>query len=117
MTTGKRSRYERYGVGLAIGLALITLAATQPRTAERAHRCESDATRALEALALPANSLSSLHIVTVLRNPKFSAVLEYQAWANPRRCNGSVVVRMTPTCRVMESYTRGDCRIEGVPHF
>lgn len=44
-------------------------------------------------------------------------VVGYEAWVKLQRCDGSLVVDLTPECWVRQVYTRSYCTIDGLPHF
>ena len=43
-------------------------------------------------------------------------IVEIHAWIQLRSCNGYLVVEMTTGCRIIQNYTRKECRIQGVHH-
>ncbi len=45
-----------------------------------------------------------------------SRVVAIEAWVQLRTCNGYLVVEMTPGCRIIQNYTRKECRVQGVYH-
>lgn len=44
-------------------------------------------------------------------------IVGFDAWVRLERCQGAVVVDMTPECWVRQVYTRYHCNIDGLPHF
>ncbi len=47
---------------------------------------------------------------------EYDEIVEIEAWVQLRNCNGQLVVGMTPGCRVTQTYTRKECRVQGVNH-
>ncbi|NIA69650.1 hypothetical protein HBA54_13695 [Pelagibius litoralis] len=45
------------------------------------------------------------------------AVLGMRAWVRLNSCSGFLVIDMTRSCFVRQSYTRGDCSVEGVTRY
>lgn len=46
-----------------------------------------------------------------------STISGYQMYAEPKQCaNGSIVAEMGDDCGVSDVYTRGDCKIKGLPN-
>lgn len=41
----------------------------------------------------------------------------FDAWVRFKSCKGALVVPMRTSCRVRGSYTRGDCKVDGVKHW
>ena len=39
------------------------------------------------------------------------------AWVRLNSCSGWLVINMTPACYIRQTYTRGDCRVDGVTDY
>jgi hypothetical protein len=46
--------------------------------------------------------------------PEFFGV---DGWVRLKSCSGWLVINMKPACYIKQTFTRGDCRVEGVPSF
>ena len=96
---------------LAAGLTATTpaLADTEP--------CETVAAKRLESLGIAATEVKDISMIQILNSPEFGTIRELQAWATLLSWPGNVVINLTPRCRIKETYTRGGCRVENIPHF
>ena len=97
-------------------LALLTLLLPGPA---EALDCRRQAETELRRLGLAEADVSSLRYVQKY-NPAEAGpdVLGVRAWVRLKACrSGYLVVDMTRSCFVRQSYTRGDCRLEGVTAY
>jgi hypothetical protein len=80
--------------------------------------CRDKAQEELSRLALGADAISSLRYVEK-HNPtdRGPDVLGVRAWVRLKSCSGYLVIDMTRSCFVRQSYTRGDCRVEKVTAY
>lgn len=95
--------------------ALLLLAAP----AAAALDCSAAAEGELRRLGLGDGEVASLRYVEK-RNPARHGpeVLGVRAWVRPEACGlGYLVIDMTRSCFVRQSYTRGDCRLDGVTAY
>ena len=46
--------------------------------------------------------------------PPKGPVLGNRAWVSLKSCKGSLIIFLTTKCKVVDTYTRGECRIGGV---
>ncbi len=92
------------------------LPATAPALADT-KPCQTVAAKRLESLGIAATEVKDISMIQIVNNPEFGSIRELQAWATLLSCRGSVVIKLTPHCRVKEAYTRGGCRVENIPHF
>ncbi len=92
------------------------LTATTPALADTGP-CQTEAAKRLESLGIAPTEVKNISMIEIVDNPEFEQTIELQAWATLLSCRGSVVIKLTPRCRVKEAYTRGGCRVENVPHF
>jgi hypothetical protein len=81
--------------------------------------CQEAAERELNRLGLTSDDIASIRYVERL-NPTDQGpdVLGVRAWVRLKSCSdGYLVVDMTRSCFVRQSYTRGDCRRAGVTAY
>ncbi len=90
--------------------------ATTPALAD-IEPCETVAATRLESLGIAATEVKNISMIQIVNNPEFGTITELQAWATLLSCPGTVVIKLTPRCRIKETYTRGGCRVENIPHF
>ena len=94
---------------------LVLLAATPVLALD----CHEDAERELARLSVTAEDIASFRYVEKL-NPtdRGPDVLGVRAWLRLKSCDsGYLVVDMTRSCFVRQSYTRGTCRWQGVTAY
>ncbi len=98
-------------------LALLNASLWPPAQA-RALDCRSKSEQELSRLALTADDIPSIRYVEK-RNPteRGPEILGVRAWVRLKSCSGYLVIDMTRSCFVRQSYTRGDCRLEGVTAY
>ncbi len=92
------------------------LTATTPALADTGP-CQTVAAKRLESLGIAPTEVKDISMIRILNNPEFGTIRELQAWATLLSCSGNVVIKLTPRCRVKETYTRGGCRVENIAHF
>jgi hypothetical protein len=94
---------------------LVALPAVFPA---QALDCRSAAEGELKRLSVDTAEIASLRYVQK-RNPAETGpdVLGVRAWVRLKACGGYLVIDMTRSCFVRQSYTRGDCRVEGVTAY
>jgi hypothetical protein len=98
---------------LAAGLLLGAPAAAQ------APRCADRVDSHLAGLPLAPGDVQSVRIVEKVNiaDDFGPEILGVDAWVRLNSCSGWLVINMTATCHVRQTYTRGDCRIEGLPSY
>lgn len=94
---------------LAPAVALYIGLNSGPGAAADQH-CLQQAQAQLTALGIAPSNVENVSVVTIVGSREIGNVLEYQAWATLRSCTGSIVTRMSHTCRVIDTYARGDCQ-------
>lgn len=83
-----------------------------------AAQCEAAVGRTLQELRLAENDVASVEVIRRTRAPHPPTNYVYDAWVRLRSCGeGHLVISMTRSCYVQQSYTRDGCRVEGVPHY
>lgn len=101
------------------GLAPALLAALLwPAAPAGALDCSADARQELQRLSLAAADIDEVDYVQKI-NPteKGPEVLGVRAWVRLKSCSGHLVIDMTRSCFVRQSYTRGDCRVAGTTPY
>jgi len=98
---------------LAFGLSAT---ATQARDSQL---CADVVDEHLAELPLAEGEVKSIRIIERVNiaddfGPEIFGV---DAWVRLNSCSGWLVVNMTAKCYIKQSYTRGDCRVEGLPNF
>ena len=100
---------------LAFALAAGALQLTQPAFALD---CRADAEAELKRLSIVTTEVADIDYVEKL-NPtdRGPEVLGVRAWVRLKSCSGHLVIDMTRSCFVRQSYTRGDCRVDGATAY
>ena len=98
--------------------ALLILCSASAALAQAIPNCADAAEAELARLPLNENPVTDLRYELKL-NPRDDGpmVIGVRAWARLASCNGFLVIDMTRSCFVRQSYTRGNCAIEGVTRY
>jgi hypothetical protein len=89
-----------------------------PYNTTAAAECEAQVEQSLQELRVPQDDVESVEVVRRKRTPNPPTNYVYDAWVRLGSCGqGHLVVNMTRYCHVLQSYTRGDCQVNGVPHY
>lgn len=100
---------------LAPALLLLLLCGMQPAAAAE---CQPEIERELDRLNVAPAEIDSLKVVKQIRSPNPDTNYVYDGWIRLRSCDkGYLVIQLTRGCTVMQSYSRDDCRLEGVPAY
>lgn len=104
-------------LALALLSALLS-ALLWPAAPARALDCSAGARQELQRLSLAEADIDEVDYVQKI-NPtdKGPQVLGVRAWVRLRSCSGHLVIDMTRSCFVRQSYTRGDCRVDGTTPY
>ena len=96
---------------LPAGLATPALAQVSPN-------CAIAAEAELQRLPLGPDGVTELRYERRI-NPREQGptVIGVRAWVRLNSCSGYLVIDMTRTCFVRQSYTRGNCAVEGVTRY
>ncbi len=108
--------FARTLTAAAVAAGLAALAGVSPALAQHHHGCGPAVERHLRSLNLQAGAIEHTEIIATIPNLEFGTPNEYQAWTSLTSCSGSLVTKLTTTCRVKESYSRGNCQVPGVKH-
>jgi len=103
-------------LGLPFALAAALTAAAGPALALD---CREAAEGELQRLGITAGEIAQIRYIEKL-NPteRGPDVLGVRAWIRLQACSsGYLVIDMTRSCFVRQSYTRGDCRQAGVTAY
>lgn len=105
---------------LSIALLLLAtgLLPGGPATAQ-APRCADRVDSHLAGLPLAPGDVQSVRIVEKVNiaDDFGPEILGVDAWVRLNSCSGYLVINMTAACYVRQTYTRGDCRVEGLPSY
>lgn len=77
--------------------------------------CMSAVTEHLKRLNIDEQDVANISVFPI--KPPKGRTLGYRAWISLKSYRGSLVINTTPHCNVMDVYTRGEVRIEGVKHY
>jgi len=106
------------GAGLAAALLIAAQLIAAPGA--QALDCHLEAEAELQRLAVDASQIAERRYIEKL-NPteRGPDVLGVRAWIRLNACDdaGYLVIDMTRSCFVRQSYTRGDCRLPGVTAY
>jgi len=98
---------------LALGLpAAASLAADS-------QRCSDTVADHLAELPLAPGDVKSVRILerVNISDDLGPEIFGVDAWVRLNSCSGWLVINMTPKCYIRQTYTRGDCRVDGVPSY
>lgn len=100
---------------LALGVLAPTLPAGELQAAD-SMRCAAEVDAHLAALPLAQDDLKSIRIIerTNIADDFGPEIFGVDAWARLNSCSGWLVINMRPTCHIVQTYTRGDCRVDGL---
>lgn len=105
---------------LALLAAALLAAAAGPAAAQPdTRRCTAEVEAKLRELPLAEGDIQSVRIVeeTNISDDFGPAILGIEGRVRLNSCSGWLIIDMRPTCYILQTYTRGDCRIEGVPSY
>ncbi len=101
---------------IRLTLSLIVAAFLWSVVAPQAYakpKWETAITRYLEHLKIAEDEVTNISVFAL--QPNSFKPLGNRAWVSLKSCRGSLVINLTPLGGVIDTYTRGDCRFEGVP--
>jgi len=101
------------------GLVLAAVLLPAPLQAADSTRCADQVDSHLASLPLAPDEVKSLRIIEKVNisDEYGPEILGVDAWVRLNSCSGWLVINMTAKCYVRQSYTRGDCRVEGLPNY
>jgi hypothetical protein len=115
----KPTRLSRRAIAATAAAALVTLAAAAagPTWAAAANeRCAGAVERHLRGLGLEVGAVEQTSLITEYASLEMGTTRGIQAWTSLKDCSGSLVTQLTTSCRIKDTYTRGDCQVAGVTH-
>lgn len=97
--------------------AIFTASLVLPAAHAAAAACEDRIAEELRQISVPADDIKSMKVD--LRRGGGRALTNYRvnAWTRLHSCSGYVVVTLTHNCTAPQSYSTGDCHLEGTPHY
>jgi hypothetical protein len=98
-------------------LAAVGMLPTAPQAADT-DRCAQKARIHMVELAIPRDDIESIRIIeSISLGNERGSDAGVDAWVRLKSCSGWLVINMSPACFVRQSYTRGDCRIDGLSNY
>lgn len=103
---------------LTLALLALGVAPTALQAAEST-RCIAETENHLARLPLAAGAVKSIRIIerTNIADDFGPEIFGVDAWVRLNDCSGWLVINMRPTCYILQTYTRGDCRVEGAKSY
>ena len=97
-------------------LAIIATSSLPSAAAEP--RCLAKVDSVLDELGITDDRRREITVVPrIVTTRDGSYVAGYDAWVRLESCGGAVIVDMRRNCAVKQTYTRGDCAVEGLKAF
>lgn len=78
------------------------------------YRCQAVVEAKLKEIGVSPDDIRSTTVVANRSGGEAKRLIGYSAWVALQACKGSVVVDMSRFCDIRQTYTHGDCRLEGV---
>ena len=109
---------RRGSVAAAACLAFLLVSAL-PVPAFSANSCAAESGAALARLGIPPAEVRSITVVPEIRSTREGGgrVIGYEAWIRLQSCQGALIVSFNRHCQEQQAYTRGDCRVAGLPSY
>lgn len=85
----------------------------------RSKLCAGKVESHLAELPLAPGEVKSVRIIEKVNlDDEFGPeILGVEGWARLNSCSGWLVINMRASCYILESYTLGDCRVEGLSNY
>ena len=100
---------------LGVAAAITLLPASGP--AVSAERCEAKIIETLGAQGVPQSDVKSIKVTRAGGGGKSPTNSSYDAWVRLKTCSGYLMLTLTRSCYVQDTYTKGDCQISGMPAY
>ena len=97
--------------GIAAAASLLALPA-----AGYAFTCEAEIKDSLKDLSVPEEDVKSIKVSRGGGGGQSAGNVRYDAWIRLHSCDGYLMISLTRSCFVQQSYNRGDCAVPGVTH-
>ena len=109
---------KRFSALMAVLSAIaISLSLALPAKEAAATTCQAQIDRELQRINVPMADLESIKVIKRSFGGK-STNLAHAAWIRLKSCEtGFLMVNMTSYCMVRDSFTIGNCRIDGLPNY
>ena len=102
-------------ISAAVLAAVFALSISVHPTGAAASECEQKVDQVLQELGVSQDEVRSAKVV---RRSASSTDYTLDAWVRLNACSkGALVVHMTRYCMVQDTYTTGDCSIDGLPNY
>lgn len=113
-----RKALQGYATGLAAA-ACLSITAAAPAAAQQTQRFEEKTAERLAELQIGSSQVSSIrHIVKRKIDDRAGPDIEgVEAYIRLTSCTGYLIVQMTRSAFIRQTYTTGDCEVAGVPHY
>ena len=114
----RTARTTRRRLAMA-AFAAITVAApvVLPISRAVAVECESQIAEQLHRISILPEDVKSMQIVASRGGGQAFTNYRINAWTRLYSCSGYTVVTLAHYCAILQSYTIGDCRVEGARHY
>jgi hypothetical protein len=108
----------RHRAGLP-ALALVSGCLLAGDLQAQTQRCTGEVESHLAELPLAPGDIKSVRIIerVNLEDENGPDILGVDTWVRLNSCSGWLAIVMTRSCFVRQTYTRGDCRVEGLPNY
>ena len=105
-------------LGLAALAALILAFAFPPPVKAQTERYEAKTAETLAELGVDESQVKSIRYA-LKYNPqdRGPSIIGAKAWIRLTTCSGYLIVDMNRAAYVLQTYTEGDCRVEGVKTY
>ncbi len=103
--------------------ALILLAGTSffgvSSQAADVERCARQARNHLSELRITPEQVDSMRLIAQIpvNDRGGSDSEDMEAWVRLKSCKGWLIISMSAACYVRQSYTRGECSVQGLPNY
>ncbi len=105
-------------LGISAALAVAVTLASTVSSAAAVKVCLDAVDQALDELAIGQDERREISVLPQIVTTRDGGyVIGYDAWVRLHSCSGALIVDMRRTCKVKQTYTRGDCQIEGTKNY
>ena len=110
-------RAFRQGFAATSSALFLTFTSPPPSVAQNDRYAERTAERLAE-LRIDQSQVKSIRYA-LKRNPSERGpdIVGAKAWVRLTTCSGYLIVDMNRAAYILQTYTEGDCRVEGVPAY
>ena len=114
-----RPSFARHGPVVLAACFAFLLAAVPPLPAMARKACAAQSADVLNRLGIPPPEVRSISVVPEIRSTREGGgrVIGYEAWIRLQSCQGALIVAFNRHCQEQQAYTRGDCRVAGLPAY